>query len=230
MELLQWHKVCEIGGEELHRPPVVALRKCNNMAKICIFSSDYLHKGLRQSKKQRCGDPGLEITSKICIDRSTQHHSFNCEDPFDNNLKRRSIFFLLKLNSGVPDRSTPEPSFEAGVFLKSSAGMFWPINENWPLQSFIIRQVKPHAPLVEQFNQWPELLGPTHPSQNLNTSDQKYTYTGKRRYFIYVGIYENGLIWAFTVSSITSSIIWHLMDRLPYTCLFLDSFLRYHTA
>ena len=25
MELLQWHKVCEIGGEELHRPPVVAL-------------------------------------------------------------------------------------------------------------------------------------------------------------------------------------------------------------
>ncbi len=27
MELLQWHKVCEIGGEELHRPPVVALRR-----------------------------------------------------------------------------------------------------------------------------------------------------------------------------------------------------------
>ncbi len=26
MELLQWNKVCEIGGEELHRPPVVALR------------------------------------------------------------------------------------------------------------------------------------------------------------------------------------------------------------
>ncbi len=26
MELLQWHKVCEIGGEELHRPPVVALK------------------------------------------------------------------------------------------------------------------------------------------------------------------------------------------------------------
>ncbi len=25
MELLQWHKVCEVGGEELHRPPVVAL-------------------------------------------------------------------------------------------------------------------------------------------------------------------------------------------------------------
>ncbi len=25
MELLQCHKVCEIGGEELHRPPVVAL-------------------------------------------------------------------------------------------------------------------------------------------------------------------------------------------------------------
>ncbi len=25
MELLQWHKVCEIGGEELHRAPVVAL-------------------------------------------------------------------------------------------------------------------------------------------------------------------------------------------------------------
>ena len=26
MELLQWHKVCEIGGKELHRPPVVALK------------------------------------------------------------------------------------------------------------------------------------------------------------------------------------------------------------
>ena len=26
MELLQWHKVCELGGDKLHRPPVVALR------------------------------------------------------------------------------------------------------------------------------------------------------------------------------------------------------------
>ena len=25
MELLQWQKVCKIGGDELHRPPVVAL-------------------------------------------------------------------------------------------------------------------------------------------------------------------------------------------------------------
>ena len=25
IELLQWHKVCEIGGDKLHRPPVVAL-------------------------------------------------------------------------------------------------------------------------------------------------------------------------------------------------------------
>ena len=25
MELLQWHKVCELGGDKLHRPPVVAL-------------------------------------------------------------------------------------------------------------------------------------------------------------------------------------------------------------
>ncbi len=25
MELLQCHKVCDIGGDELHRPPVVAL-------------------------------------------------------------------------------------------------------------------------------------------------------------------------------------------------------------
>ncbi len=25
MELLRWHKVCEIGGKELHRPPTVAL-------------------------------------------------------------------------------------------------------------------------------------------------------------------------------------------------------------
>ncbi len=27
MELLQCHKVCEIGGDELHRPPVVALMR-----------------------------------------------------------------------------------------------------------------------------------------------------------------------------------------------------------
>ncbi len=26
MELLHWHKVCELGGDKLHRPPVVALR------------------------------------------------------------------------------------------------------------------------------------------------------------------------------------------------------------
>ncbi len=25
MDLLQWHKVCMMGGDELHRPPVVAL-------------------------------------------------------------------------------------------------------------------------------------------------------------------------------------------------------------
>ena len=25
MELLQWHRVCELGGDKLHRPPVVAL-------------------------------------------------------------------------------------------------------------------------------------------------------------------------------------------------------------
>ncbi len=25
MELLYWHKVCEFGGDKLHRPPVVAL-------------------------------------------------------------------------------------------------------------------------------------------------------------------------------------------------------------
>ncbi len=31
MELLQWHKVCEIGGEELHRPPVVALKGIMNI-------------------------------------------------------------------------------------------------------------------------------------------------------------------------------------------------------
>ncbi len=27
MELLQWHKVCELGGDKLHRPPVVALNE-----------------------------------------------------------------------------------------------------------------------------------------------------------------------------------------------------------
>ncbi len=26
MELLKWHKVCELGGDKLHRPPVVALK------------------------------------------------------------------------------------------------------------------------------------------------------------------------------------------------------------
>ncbi len=26
MELLQWHKVCELVGDKLHRPPVVALQ------------------------------------------------------------------------------------------------------------------------------------------------------------------------------------------------------------
>ena len=25
MELLHWHKVCELGGDKLHRPPMVAL-------------------------------------------------------------------------------------------------------------------------------------------------------------------------------------------------------------
>ena len=29
--LLQWHKVCEIGGDELHRPPVVAL------SQVCLY-------------------------------------------------------------------------------------------------------------------------------------------------------------------------------------------------
>ena len=28
MELLQWHMVCELGGEKLHRPPMMALRMC----------------------------------------------------------------------------------------------------------------------------------------------------------------------------------------------------------
>ncbi len=27
MELLQWHKVYELGGDKLHTPPVVALTK-----------------------------------------------------------------------------------------------------------------------------------------------------------------------------------------------------------
>ncbi len=27
MELLQWHKVCEIDGDKLRRPPVVALNR-----------------------------------------------------------------------------------------------------------------------------------------------------------------------------------------------------------
>ncbi len=25
MELLHWHNICELGGDKLHRPPVVAL-------------------------------------------------------------------------------------------------------------------------------------------------------------------------------------------------------------
>ncbi len=39
MELLQWHKVCEVGGEELHRPPVVAL---NATTKCCCYDSSVL--------------------------------------------------------------------------------------------------------------------------------------------------------------------------------------------
>ncbi len=31
MELLQWHKICELGGDKLHRPPVVALMKNRNV-------------------------------------------------------------------------------------------------------------------------------------------------------------------------------------------------------
>ena len=32
--LLQWHKVCELGGEELHRPPVVAL-----ITSVCLHGN-----------------------------------------------------------------------------------------------------------------------------------------------------------------------------------------------
>ncbi len=45
---------------------------------------------------------------KLDIDRSPQSHFLIGEDPYENNLKRKSIFFavLLKLNFGVPGRST----------------------------------------------------------------------------------------------------------------------------
>ncbi len=40
-QLLQWHKVCELGGDKLHRPPVVALRvlpgyqDSNDLSVVC---------------------------------------------------------------------------------------------------------------------------------------------------------------------------------------------------
>ena len=33
MGLLQWHRVCELGGDEVHRPPIVALRNCTSLDK-----------------------------------------------------------------------------------------------------------------------------------------------------------------------------------------------------
>ncbi len=36
MGLLQWHKVCKLGGDELHRPPVVAL---SESTEYYIFSN-----------------------------------------------------------------------------------------------------------------------------------------------------------------------------------------------
>ena len=33
MELLQWHKVCGLGGDKLHRPPMVALT--HSADKLC---------------------------------------------------------------------------------------------------------------------------------------------------------------------------------------------------
>ena len=48
MELLQWHKVCEIGGDKLQRPPMVALKQACDITggmdnvfdtvHLCMFS------------------------------------------------------------------------------------------------------------------------------------------------------------------------------------------------
>ncbi len=40
MELLQWHKVCELGGDKLHTPPVVALTN-QQLPATNNFSSGY---------------------------------------------------------------------------------------------------------------------------------------------------------------------------------------------
>ncbi len=49
MELLQWHKVFEIGGEELHRPPVVALKSY-----VCVTLFNVLH--AQRTILSECGE------------------------------------------------------------------------------------------------------------------------------------------------------------------------------
>ncbi len=43
MELLQWHKVCELGGDKFHRPPVVALNFSDVLWAIESSSHRFIH-------------------------------------------------------------------------------------------------------------------------------------------------------------------------------------------
>ena len=42
MELLHWHKVCELGGDKLNIPPVVALRRLLNSRNLMCMVSNFI--------------------------------------------------------------------------------------------------------------------------------------------------------------------------------------------
>ena len=58
MELLQWHKVCKIGGDEVHRTPVVAL----NSSPYIGYEQSYFHltrHGINASLRYQVRFPGV---------------------------------------------------------------------------------------------------------------------------------------------------------------------------
>ncbi len=58
MELLHWHKVCELGGDKLHRPPMVALN-CLNI--LIVF----FHTHVKPSQLRPPAPPYSAILSNI---------------------------------------------------------------------------------------------------------------------------------------------------------------------
>ncbi len=51
-ELLQWHNVCELGGDKHHRPPVVALTFMEDMEEFC---------GIQCTQKRKLGNVHLKL-------------------------------------------------------------------------------------------------------------------------------------------------------------------------